>query len=629
MRRRSAIYSGIVLASLVLVSSAFGQAAREDVIWARNASGPITLDGVLNESSWAQAEQMVIVYGQNAGDPGSGWKLEGGTANPDDPVTATLKFLVDGDELYLGAEVQDASVGGSDVFNRHDGFLMAIKDHGLDVAPKPVAEYLYSWWYPEGPTPLPPGYPPGFIGSWAPWPPGTPRDSTQIANWDAVTVVHGLANADSIPDTGYTIEMRFNLTCMGYDVTRPEGDVVEWNISIYDCDWLWPLVSNVSFKRVWWQSPWGNTAWYHQVQIHARPDVTVSSGPVPTVAPDLTIDESTAAVPVIDGDLSDAIWGDANTYTFDIRWDDDALRLTYPSVGPYRAGQYQPEVNGGTALVLDPADATVSVAFRDDMLYMAFDVDDQVVQYHPDFDRWDGFLVLVNEWEERGPDNQIQGRRLAFQVNADGTALPQEYLTTLIAANDAEVALDLKPGTTVDTLGTQADTGYTAELAIDLKGLGYPSGLSSGTLYLGVNHLDGDSFIPTTDSYGTRTWWFREYESECCPAWIFLDAGNTGVEEIASTAAQYGVVTTLANPSAEPRIRFSLPAESRVSLEIYDVAGRLVEIRELGIQPAGVRQIDFGGSNKAAGVYMYRLKLVDPETGALRSALNGKAVLIK
>jgi hypothetical protein len=620
---------GILGALLVAAAPAAGQVAREDVIWARQASGPITLDGVLNESSWSGAEQYVMTYGENAGDPGSGWKLEGGTATPDDPVTATLKFLVEDNQLYLGAEIEDSSIGGSDVFNRFDGLLMSMKDHGQSVSPAPIAEYFYSWWYPEGPTPVPPGFPPGFVGSWAEWPPGTPRDSTQIANWDAVTVVHGLASADSVVDTGYTVEMRFNLTPMGYDVTQPEGDVIEWGVSIYDCDWLWPLMGNVSFKRVWWQSPWGNTAWYHQVQIHARPDVTVSSGPVPVVAPDLTLEESTAAVPVIDGQLTDAIWSDPLTYSFDIRWDDAALRETYPSVGPYRAGQYQPEVAGGTAFVLDPNDANVKVTFRGDMLYLGFDVDDLVVQHHPDFDRWDGFLVLLNEREERGPDNQILGRRVSFQVDADGTALAQDYLTTLVAANQAEIALALKPGTTVDTLGTQPDVGYTAELAIDLRGLGYPTGLADGTLYLGVNHLDGDSFIPTTDSYGTRTWWFREYEGTCCPAWIFLDAGNTGVAEIAGEADQYGLVRTIANPSADPRIRFSMPDENRVSLEIYDVAGRLVERRELGVQSAGVREVPFGGSRKPAGVYLYRLRLTDPETGALRSALHGKTVLIK
>ena len=45
-------------------------------------------------------------------------------------------------------------------------------------------------------------------------------------------------------DTGYTVEMRFDLTVMGYDVTQPGGDVVEWNISVYDTDWFWPINVN-------------------------------------------------------------------------------------------------------------------------------------------------------------------------------------------------------------------------------------------------------------------------------------------------------------------------------------------------------------------------------------------------
>ena len=38
----------------------------------------------------------------DAGIPGSGWKLEAGML-PDDPTNATLKFLVVGNQLYLGA----------------------------------------------------------------------------------------------------------------------------------------------------------------------------------------------------------------------------------------------------------------------------------------------------------------------------------------------------------------------------------------------------------------------------------------------------------------------------------------------------------------------------------------------
>ncbi len=620
-----------MVCGVVLTAFAQGPEPREDVIWARFALEPITLDGILDEPAWAQAETKVIEYAQDSGIPGSGWKVESGAFIPSDPTYATLKFLAFENQLYLGAVVQDTYVGGSLDFNRFDGFLMAIKDHLDPFAPKPPAEYFYAWWFPEDEDPQPPGQDPAFVGRWAEWPPGSPRTPEQIEAWDAVTIVDGLSNDDSVPDNSYTVEMRFNLTSVGYDITQPEGDIVEWNISIYDCDGFWPFNPTVfTSNRVWWQSPWGNAAWFSEVRIHARPDVTVASGDVPDILPELIIPKL-VSTPVIDGEIDDAVWADPNVYTFDIRYGDDALRQTYPAVGPYRAGQYQPEVNGGQAYVLDPADATVQVFISDDNLYMGFDVRDLVVQFHPDFNRWDGFLVTINDIVERGPDNQLLGRRLGFQVDADGSALPQDYLATLVTEGLAEVAVALNDGTTVDTLGVP-DNGFTAELAVDLTSLGYTTGMVEGAFFIGVTLLDGDSFIPYTDSYGTRTWWFREYENECCPVWAYLPPGPVGVEEFVgdSPLQLYGYAHAYPNPSLSPRLRFWLPESNRVTLEVFDLRGRLVERRQLGAKSGGESDVSlFATKEIGAGMYLYRLTLEDPATGQLRSTLTGKTVVVK
>jgi len=532
--RRATLTILPILAWLTLPLSASASAPREDVIWARVASGPITLDGVLNEPSWAQAESKSIYFREDNGIPGSGFKFEGGKV-PIDSTRATLKFLVYGDTLYMGAVVPDQSIGGSTIFNRFDALLMSLKNHSNPLdAPKPPAEYFYTWWQPDTTIhdPQPAGASPIFIGHWAELPWGSPRTPEQIANWNAVTVVDGLSNSDAVLDVGYTVEMKFALAPMGYDVTQPGGDIIEWNISIYDCDWFWPIdVSKFSANRVWWQGPWGNDDWYSEVRIHADPTVTVNSGPVPEVGPELTILESGYDPPVIDGQLTETVWSTGIPHTFDIRYGDYDLRQTYEGVGPDRAGQYQPTVNGGQAAVLDPADATVKIFFKGNFLYFGFDVRDQVVQYHPDFNRWDGFLITINDRATRGPDQELLGRRLSFQVAADGTASPEDYLNTMVTDGNAQVAITLKPGTTVDTLGLSPDTGYTAELALDLTALGYPDGLGDGALFLGVNLLDGDSFTPYTDSYGTRTWWYREYEGECCPVWADLRrTTSVGVE---------------------------------------------------------------------------------------------------
>src|SRR5438046_1349085 len=106
-------------------------------------------------------------------------------------------------------------------------------------------------------------------------------------------------------------------------------------------------------NRTWWQNPWGNVSWYHEGHIYCRPDVTINSGPVPSVGPDVRIPNAGGwASPVIDGQLKDPVWSIAPK--FDIRYGDDLLRNTYPNTGKYRSGQFQATVNGGQAYVADP-----------------------------------------------------------------------------------------------------------------------------------------------------------------------------------------------------------------------------------------------------------------------------------
>ena len=165
------------------------------------------------------------------------------------------------------------------------------------------------------------------------------------------------------------------------------------------------------------------------------------------------------------------------------------------------------------------------------MLYLGFDVRDGVVQYHPDFDRWDGFLVTINDRAERHTDNNLL-RPPAVVPGRPGRRRRAPGLPAARWSRRAtpQVAIALKPGTTVDTLGVAAWTTATPPSWRSIcTALGYPADLGDGALFFGVTLLDGDSFTPFTDSYGTRTWWFREYEGECCAAWAYLAPGAVGV----------------------------------------------------------------------------------------------------
>ncbi len=199
----------------------------------------------------------------------------------------------------------------------------------------------------------------------------------------------------------------------------------------------------------------------------------------------------------------------------------------------------------------------------------------------------------------------------------------------MVQAGDAQVATALRPGTTVDTLGLEPDVGYTAEVALDLTALGYDASLGDRALFIGVNLLDGDSFLPVSDSYGTRTWWYRQYEGECCPAWAYLNPNFTSGAEDGPVAGETELLLrNYPNPGSRTTIAYSLAEPGAALLEVYDVQGRLVERRPLGLQPAGDGRIEFDGSDRPAGIYLYRLQVTDPASGAVRSTRGGRMIIV-
>jgi len=97
--------SGILFVLLIFAFVRAQDNERPNLIWARQTSEAITLDGQLNEAAWANAESFRMVYGENGQYiPGSGYLQEQGVA-PSDPTDVTFKFLVNDNKLYLAAIV--------------------------------------------------------------------------------------------------------------------------------------------------------------------------------------------------------------------------------------------------------------------------------------------------------------------------------------------------------------------------------------------------------------------------------------------------------------------------------------------------------------------------------------------
>jgi hypothetical protein len=439
--------------------------------------------------------------------------------------------------------------------------------------------------------------------------------------------MQGVSNSDAVVDTGYTMEVKFDLGVLGYDATQANGDVVEFNISIYDCDWYWPQnLQRFSSNRTWWQNPWGNAAWYDEVKIWTKPSVTTYVPP-PVVGPDLVLHQGAAAA-TIDGHLTEPVWATADSIV--LRYDDPALRATYPFHMKYRSGQFQPAVNGGQSTVFDPGDATVKWYFNGNNLYLGYDVRDQVVQYVNLTDRWDGFITSINDRGTRGADRTLASRRITFHVGPGGTGVAEDYLLALRdTLGAAQFALALKPNTTVDTVGADVDEGYQAEIRIDLTKMGYPNGLGDRILWAGFDLLDGDSYTPSTLSYGTRTWFGREYENECCPAYVYMGGGN--VASVDEPVRQgFTMLGNRPNPfRGATVIRYALAKPAHVTVDVFDLGGRRVASRDLGVQSGTAGELTFTQPGLRTGLYLYRLRAVDPQSGAVQATGSGKMMVVE
>jgi hypothetical protein len=493
-----------------------------------------------------------------------------------------------------------------------------------------ATEFFYTWWYVNIDTLVVPGAPPRFIGRYGNFD-DTTRTPEQIAVWDAVTLVNGTSN-DAGRDEGWTVEMRIALDSLGYDVTQPEGDIVMLNFSIWDCDYLFEgNPSAVNSTRTHFQSPWGNTNANNTARIHVRPDVTTSSGALPDVAPDVVLPiNQSYPDPVIDGVLDDEVWSGA--YSFEIAWDDDVIKYSYPGIGPWVSGHFQPELGGNPRPpVLDPSYSMVKMFFKDDYLYLATDMDDARVQGFAVVDKIDGIRVMIGDRTNNNDDNNMIVQQMRINFDDAGQSAAFGFLQTLIDSGKAEFAVALKGATTVNN-NTDIDEGYTIELKIDLTGLGYPMGLGDKLLFMGVDLYDGDSFDDPLNDYSTRSWWFREHEGGPALAWIYMDTNNpVGVEDktssiIPNSIDLYGNYPNPFNPST--KIKFSIPESGNVIIHVFNVLGEQIENFNI-FGNAGVNEFNFEASSLSTGIYFYEVSLNSSTSGASFSSKVGKMLLLK
>jgi len=75
-------------------------------------------------------------------------------------------------------------------------------------------------------------------------------------------------------------------------------------------------------------------------------------------------------------------------------------------------------------------------------------------------------------------------------------------------------------------------------------------------------------------------------------------------------------------------IQYSLPYSGFVIITVYDMLGRKVAFLVNEEKPAGNYEVDFSAKGLASGVYIYRMKVNDPETGSGQDFIQSKKMML-
>ena len=657
MTRTATLFAAVCL----LAGTAAAQPSRtadgalKDAIWARDVgAATLTLDGNLNEPEWAQAQSIKL--SQDGTQP---TYLPGGGAagrdafNGTDPVDAgqaIVRFLRKGNVLYIGADVNDASIGGRRDFFAADGFVFALLNRarrealvypeGEPVtnasAARGMSEIIYSWAN-VGPFATPVGsdtvgIAPSLKGNAI----SDPSDGVVTAEtmMKAGSVSNDDRNGTSVitADVGYTMEIRIDLGEFGYDFTQTSGDRMAFAVAFYDLDYNWPVGQDDLYQgRAWWMNFFANNLNQGTAFLYGSPAVTVSSGVVPNVeTAEIQIPVAAGDDIVVDGKLSESAWTQS-TPQVSLQYQPSMEFVeALPSIGPDYNGWFRPD--GGVPAEDLPAlvDKTVgrfSMLHKGSTLYVGLDTDDQAVSgqaMQGNESRYDGFRLVIRdttpvEADNYVPGNSIPSRQFTVVIDSTGTAQLRDDAADPLYSPSIEAGAFLK-GTGTAGNSMDIDSGYQIEMSVNLDDLGFDT--TNRLVWIGLNYFDGDDLAVDTDSYGTRAWWLTE-RTTGPTARVYLNptlfVGNTAGEAGPGATESLRALGAAPNPTTgETALRYQLATASSVTVEVFDVLGRQVGRVEAGSQSAGPQQVTFDVSALGAGTYVYRVRTAAGETATGR-----------
>jgi hypothetical protein len=149
-------------------------------------------------------------------------------------------------------------------------------------------------------------------------------------------------------------------------------------------------------------------------------------------------------------------------------------------------------------------------------------------------------------------------------------------------------------------------TPYSQWLIVDpMEGILAPS--EDVDLTITVDFSDS-GIIPDTTYEATITIYNNSSETPEIPVTV-VSSPYTGVDdEISDLPREYSLFQNYPNPfNPSTEIRFGLPQQSDVKIEVFNILGQKVITLFEGLLPAGFHSVHWNGSNSSSGIYYYRI----------------------
>ena len=284
----------------------------------------------------------------------------------------------------------------------------------------------------------------------------------------------------------------------------------------------------------------------------------------------------------------------------------------WEGVMPFVINPTTGHVAAGTVDGDDDLTGTVYLAIDDDYLYFAADVIDDSYSYgEGDWWNQDALQFFIGLYDWRGPKHSTISRG--------------EEPDYILYANESTLHLDISNGGSIAAPGSDDyyfegfNPDYATEGRISLDTL---AAANNDDRFHPVNgmRIPLDIYFHDQDNgswegnvgfshLATDQQWNNPGE------WAFTWIGDASVvagvdDESGLVADQFVLYPNYPNPfNPETNIRFSLPEDQIVSLNIYNMTGQLVKNLVNERRSAGIHSVHWNASGVASGVYLYQLQV--------------------